>query len=96
MSVQTLATAIIISPGQLPRGNVALFLSIRGWCWSLVDIPVFFGHLAGSPAGTLGAMLSCGAGLALGLAWLLTAAAYGVSLGAGIGLRWRLVIVGRG
>lgn len=95
MTSEAIATATIITLGLLPFGNVALFLSTRGGYWTLTDIPVFFGHLSGYPAGALVAILSCGAGLAPGLAWLLTAGAYGVSLGAGIGLRWSLVTVGQ-
>lgn len=84
MSTETLATAAMISLGLLPLGNLALIrLAQRG----LVDIPVIFGHLSGYPAGALVAVLSCATGLAPWLAWLLTAATYSASLGAGLGLR---------
>lgn len=96
MTPEAIITATIISLGLLPLGNVALFLYTGGGYWTLLDIPVFFGHLSGYPAGGLVAVLSCRAGLAPGLAWLLTAATYGVSLGVGIGLRWSLVTLGRG
>lgn len=96
MSAEALATAMTIVLGLFPLGTLAFLLYTRGGEWTLVDIPVLFGHFSGYPAGALVAILSCGAGLAPGLAWLLTAATYGVSLSVGLGLRWSLVTVGRG